>query len=693
MNRTVWILIIILVVVLFCCCLCFVALAGAGVAVQSLQDGGTTWEWEAGPPTATPVVVRPSPGSTEVDTNATPTPEDQDPASPHASEALSAEEMDTLQTLNAAVVPVNDLLELAQRLEGKENIPLTIAAPANPLQVGEHQVMWLTNVDTNESFQVDVTLEYVTDHVYFWIEDGVDFEEQKLAALTETFENEIYPTNRAFFGSEWTPGVDGDPHLYIIYAGGLGYGLAGYFSSADEYHPLAHEYSNAHESFVLNADTIALSGDFTLGVLAHEFQHMIHWYRDRNESSWLNEGFSELAAFINGYDIGGFDYLYTLDPDLQLNDWPNDPSATSPHYGAAFLFVNYFLDRFGEQATQALVAHPDNGMASVDAVLQELNISDPLSGAPISADDVFIDWVLATYLQSSSVADGRFVYNNYPNAPLTSATESIYECPSEMRTRDVHQYGVDYYRIACQGEYNVHFEGSVQVGVLPANPRSGEYAFWSNKGDESDMTLTRNFDFREHDGSLTLTYWTWYDIEADYDYVYLEASVDGERWQILNTPSGTNLDPSGNSYGWAYNGLSGGDSRWIEERVDISQFAGQEVQLRFEYITDAAVNGEGFLLDDIAIPEVGYASDFEADSGGWEAAGFVRIRNELPQTFSLAMISIGETTRVERIPLGPDNAVDIPVTIDGDGNEVIFVVTGTTRYTRQTAAYRFEIIP
>ena len=63
---------------------------------------------------------------------------------------------------------------------------------------------------------------------------------------------------------------------------------------------------------------------YTYGVLAHEFQHMIHWYRDRNESSWINEGFSELSTLLNGLDPGGFDYIYTSNPDLQLTDWPND---------------------------------------------------------------------------------------------------------------------------------------------------------------------------------------------------------------------------------------------------------------------------------------------------------------------------------------------------------------------------------
>ena len=686
MNNTLIVILVVLISVLLCCCMCFALVAVGGLAVQFLEDGDISWDVELGPPTETPIVLRPTVQPTE---QAGVVEQDAPPQVEYPGDGPVP--VDTLRTLEDAVIPPNDLRDLAKRLQGIENIPLTVDAPVFPLQVGDKDVMWVTNVDTNENSQIDVTLQYVTEHVYFWIEDGIYFDEGALAELVETFEAEIYPTTRKFFGSEWSPGVDGDPHLYIVYADDLGFGLAGYFSSADENHPLAHEYSNAHEAFVLNSDNLNLSGDFTLGVLAHEFQHMIHWYGDRNESSWLNEGFSELAAHLNGYDVGGFDYLYASDPDLQLNDWPNDSSATTPHYGAAFLFVDYFLDRFGDDATKALVAHPENGLASVDAVLSEMNISDPLTGEPVLADDLFLDWVLATYLNDPSVSDGRYNYKNYPASPNTSPTESIYSCPTESLTRDVHQYGVDYIRIACSGNFNFHFEGSVQVGVLAQEAYSGEYAFWSNKGDESDMTLTRNFNFRDHVGPLTLTYWTWYDIEGDYDYIYLEASTDGENWQILTTPSGTPEDPSGNSFGWGYNGLSGGDGIWIQEEIDISQYSGQEVQLRFEYITDAAVNGEGMLLDDIAIPEVDYFTDFEVDAGGWEAAGFVRIRNLLPQTYRLGLIKVGDRTDIEFVELSADNVADIPLEIGEDVDEVILVVTGTTRYTRQKAAYRFEI--
>ncbi|MEA3440740.1 MAG: immune inhibitor A, partial [Chloroflexota bacterium] len=304
---------------------------------------------------------------------------------------------------------------------------------------------------------------------------------------------------------------------------------------------------------------------------------------------------------------------------------------------------------------------------------------------------------VANYLLDKNVGDGRYTYSNLPSATNPLETETISNCPSIGNTRDVHQYGVDYVRITCPGEHTLNFEGSVQVDLLPVDPHSGEYGFWSNKGDESDMTLTRRFDFRDHSGPLTFNYWTWYDLEDNFDYVYLLASQDGETWQILTTPSGTPDDPTGRSYGWAYNGESiGNDSGtgqtgWVHESIDISHLAGKQVYLRFEYLTDAAVNGEGFLLDDIAIPQTGYIADFEQDDGGWTGEGFVRIQNHLPQTFRLAVIRRGGTTSVDHYTLDGDNALIIPLEIGGDVEEVVLVISGTTRFTRQKAAYRFSI--
>ena len=244
-----------------------------------------------------------------------------------------------------------------------------------------------------------------------------------------------------------------------------------------------------------------------------------------------------LAAFINGYDVGGADWLYAQNPDLQLNTWvdPNSPDF-APHYGLSFLYLTYFLDRFGEDASKALTANPENDLTSIDDTLENLDVTDPLTGELLTADDVFIDFAAAMFVQDGKVGDGRYTFNNYPEAPQTFATDTIDDCSQFSLKRPVHQYGIDYVSITCPGDHTLTFTGSTQAALLPALPHSGSYVFWSNKGDESDMTLTREFDFTDISGPVSFSYWTWYDIEENWDYLFLEVSEDGQNWEILKTP-------------------------------------------------------------------------------------------------------------------------------------------------------------
>ncbi|MGD8848344.1 MAG: hypothetical protein PVF18_01385, partial [Anaerolineales bacterium] len=383
-----------------------------------------------------------------------------------------------LEELSDTIVPINSPIELAERLGGQANVPEVVAEQADEIPIGTMKTFWAANLDTISHFQLEAELIYSRPHIYFWIQDGVKYDLEDVQALVDTFEDEIYPTTRAFFGSEWSPGVDGDEHLYILYARNLGSATAGYFSPSDELSPLAHEYSNAHEMFYLSADVVDLGEQYAYSVLAHEFQHMIHWNLDRNEQSWINEGFSELSAHLSGYDVGGWDYAYADNPDIALTEWPTNGGT---HYGQAFLYVTYFLDRFGSEATQAVAAHIDNGLDSIDTTLRDLGILDPISGEQVSADDVHKDWIIAMYLQDPEVGDGRYAYRSY-TPPMVRSNDRFTECPLAAQDRQVNQYGVDYIEIDCEGEYTLQFKGASEVQVLPAEPLSGDYAFWSNRG-------------------------------------------------------------------------------------------------------------------------------------------------------------------------------------------------------------------
>ncbi len=464
--RNISIVLIILAVFLVLCCCLIVLLGGVSYSILKINNVLPTLSANlpdfSNGPTSTPFEI-------------TRQPADQIPT-------------DTLKILDQTIIPDNNLADLACRFKGLCNVAPTLAPPAEPYAVGAQQTFWVNDEDLHSYFQVHATLRYVTPHAYFWIENGTGYVEQDVQNLMEAFENKIYPTDREFFGSEWTPGVDDDPHIYILYASGLGSTVGGYFYSPDEYNPLVREYSNAHEMFYMSSSQ-PIYASYTYGTLAHEFQHMIHWYQDRNETTFLNEGFSTLAELINGYHTGGEELDYIANPDINLTDWISGTAGDNrAHYGASFLFVTYFLDRFGEEATKMLVHDQLNGLESLDHVLSEQNIADHKTREVTTADDFFLDWAVANYIQDGTVDDGRYTYHNYSQAPRASDTEQINTCPVDQATRTVNQYGVDYLRITCSGSFSLRFEGATSTRLVPSDPHSGEYAYWSNKGDELDMT-------------------------------------------------------------------------------------------------------------------------------------------------------------------------------------------------------------
>jgi hypothetical protein len=603
---------------------------------------------------------------------------------------LLAAASDIAKVLEDTVIPTADLNDLAAKFKGMVNVQTQLDTTPINYDVGDELDFYVINTDTNENRLTTATLQYETDEIYFWIEDGVYFDKRDLKTMMDRFSSQIYPTNQEFFGKEWIPGVDNDPYLYVLYATGMGDHVAGLSASTDVVLPSVHPYSNAHEMFYINADVQTIADPYTLSVMAHELQHLIHGYHDANEELWLNEGFSELSTLLNGYDAGGFDYLFSYAPDLQLNYWPGDANMSDPHYGASFLYVTYMLDRFGEEFTRAVVADEDNGFVSIDQVLAQHAVMDPITNEVFTADDLFADWVIANYLQNGSVLDGRYRYTNYSSAPKMDSTETIYDCSNASMQADVHQFGTDYIALDCSGNYEITFTGQPVVGVLPLPAGDHGKFWWSNRGDSSDILLSREFDFTNVNAPIILTYDVWYDIETDYDYLYLMASTQEGVWEMISTPSCTYYDPSGNNYGCGYNGQSDG---WITESVDLSEYAGKIVELHFDYVTDGAVTGEGLALDNISIPQINYSTDLEQDNGGWISDGFAWIENLLPQTYLVSLINTSDSTNpILKFEVAAGETITIQFRGKPTQAETVLVISGSNRFTRQKAQYSITIV-
>lgn len=591
-------------------------------------------------------------------------------------------QLSTEQLLTQTDLPERDQRLLAMRLkEIDEEIPEVAAKTKHEYQVGDTETLWVTDnfATPPRNFEVTASLQYMTDHSYWWVQQGFNVDAGALQRSAEQFETHTYPTNREFFGSEWTPGIDNDERVHIFL--GDVPGVAGYFSASNSYSHLAEPYSNEREMFFINASSVSPGNDYFDSVLAHEFQHMIHWHQDRNEDTWVNEGLSELASFLNGYGSSTFVGAYTGVPDTQLNSWTSTPAD----YGAGFLFMAYFLQRYGEEMTKAVVAHPQNGIAGFNVVLAEHH-------RPERFNDIFADFLAANYLNDPHLDDGRYGYNNFSISPLVpDARHGAF--PVERQTT-VYQFGGDYIEITGQGDVTGEFTGSTRVKVVNNDAHSGQYQWYSHRGDDTNTRLTHAFDLSQVD-KATLNYWTWYDLEADWDFGYVEVSTDGgQKWAILPTTNSATANSVGNAFGPGYTGLSGNGPIWLEESIDLTPYAGQEILLRFEYVADDAVNRPGWTIDDISIPEIGFFDEVEHSVGDWQAEGFVRIDNVLPQTFILQLIEIGEAgVEVRRIPLDDTNYGTF--TIKGLGSDIqkaVMIVSGTAPVTTEPASYQYKLV-
>jgi immune inhibitor A len=599
--------------------------------------------------------------------------------SPPSRQRLSRS-LETKRLIEASDAPQRDLVDLVVRFgDGEQRIPEVARNEPWGFEPGDEHDFWLQDKATGDYHQVTAELRQATPHAYWFVVEGVALNEGALPAAAEQFETAIYPTNQRFFGREWTPGVDGDPHLVILLAGDLGGGVSAYQNSLDEFSQAVFPFSNEMEMITLNGEGARLDGPAFACDLAHEFQHVIQWAVDRDEATWLNEAFGLLACPLNDLKASYQDFIveaFAAQPGVQLNTWETEPEQAAAHYGAGQLFGAYFLERFGEQAVQVLAADSSNGLRSVDGALRTL-------GAGLDGDDLFADWVAANYLDDPDLPGRRYGYRDLELPPIRpQGVVDAGSLPVEIEA-SVGQYATDYFVLNGPGDFQIDFAGETLVRPAPAEPHSGDMVWWAGREQESDATLSRDFDLSGLERA-TLTFYTWYDVE-EYDRAYVAVSTDGRQWMALpgqTTSAGPRL---GVVLGPGYTGRSDG---WVQERIDLTPYAGQQLQVRFEYVTDDGPIRPGFLLDDIEIPELGYRHDAEADDGGWSADGFLRLANSLPQEWLLQLITQrGDRVAVERLALDSENRGRWNVSL-GPGETAVLVIAGLTRDTAEAAGYR-----
>lgn len=594
---------------------------------------------------------------------------------------------DTIDLLAAAPLPPRDSRDLAARLRGLsyDDIPEVVAWPTQDLEPGRVDDFWIGNQDTDEYFRISAELRLVSPHAYWYVQAGRRVDERDLQRAADVFESRLYPLAHQYFGAERSPGIDGDPHVVILHA--TLPGVAGYFSAWDTYPRIVHPYSNEREIIYLNLDAVRPGTGAYAATLAHELQHLIHYSNNPIQETWIDEGSGELAAAVVAGAGARSLAAFAGQPDVQLTAWSDQPGLASAHYQAAYLFLRYVVDQFGgPDSIPALLAGPARGRETFDRFLAA-------RGDSRSFEQVYADWVVANLLDDPTLGDGRFGYRGLDvrAAVLARLGEGEGSLSAQVR-----QFGADYVELSGDGrDARLEFRGAPTVRLVDADPPSGSRLWWSNRADNLDSRLTREFDLSGL-ASATLRFKIWYDIEELYDWFYLMASTDGGRtWTPLPGRHTSTDNPTGNGLGPGWTGRSGGDQpTWLDEEVDLTPFVGGPVLLRFEYVTDQGYNARGVLIDDIELPELGFRDDGESDQG-WQAEGFLRSDNRIPQRFLVRAVLFQQgSVSVVDVPVGSDGRGQLLIPSLGDSTErAVLVVSGLAPRTLEPATYELELTP
>lgn len=651
-NKTVTIVVVAAIIGLtvLLACLCCVGIGAVGVYWFAQQDGTS---------------VEPTPSASDLSAVLPDSPES---ALNHA----------LLQRLYDTPTTDTDYWLLYGQLRSDTGVPVPREPVLDPIdhQVGDVHTFWLSDEEQHRYWEIEAELQVKAEHSYFYVDSETSFDMDDLQAAATLFESKILANNRAIFGLEWTPGIDNDPRLTILVTHQMPAGIAGYFSSTDEYPKLMQPHSNEREMIYVTSEYLQ-DGDEFGQLLSHELQHMIHWNQDRSEAVWVNEGLSLLAEEVNGYAsvLGGREFW--RDPDVQLTNWAEDPNDRYRNYAASKLFLSYLGEHYGGYDIMGrLAADPAYGIDGITDLLGT-------GGYRSSFEDVFADWVVANLLDDESLGKGQYAYAlGQGNKPTLRATLG----PDASYSGWVRQFGTDYVAIRPGDSAHVAFRGSGQVRLVASEPHSGQFAWWANRRDMLNSSLTREVDLTET-RSATLQFWTWYDIEENFDYGYVAVSADeGRTWEILPGLYTTSMDPNKASYGDGYTGKS---REWLSERVDLGPFVGRRILLRFWYVGDPGQNQPGWLVDDISIPEIGFSDDVEQESKGWIVDGFVRSSNTVPQSYIVQVVEYGPETTIRRLDLEESNQAQIA--LDDETKWAVLVISGTARWTSEAAPYQVQV--
>lgn len=355
------------------------------------------------------------------------------------------------------------------------------------------------------------------------------------------------------------------------------------------------------------------------GVIAHEWQHLIHADYNPTDPTWMNEACSMFAEVLCGYgaDWGAINsYMYT--PDNSLTVWGDQGGINIlADYGIVQLWSVYLNDHYGTEFLGYFVQAGIPGVEGVDAALDYFGFRRK------DFIDVFRDFRIANLIRTDFPGCDKY---NYETIDITEAdpinTHEISGLPvPATKGTDfgntftilgydtgislIGGYGSDYIVLNdWKKPGKIRFNGDDKAQDPQYPPPTWTLLDGDWYSGASNLLNALLIGSADVGTGATLEIDTYWDIEDYWDFGFVQVSTDGgETWTSLENENTTFLhDPSAHPDIIAnLPGLTGWSGDWVTIVFDLSAYAGQSVLIGFRYMTDWASVYEGWSISEARV--------------------------------------------------------------------------------------------
>jgi hypothetical protein len=306
------------------------------------------------------------------------------------------------------------------------------------MNIGDVKNFFVVNFDDNSYDSKEFELKAIGDRAVIWVERSElgpnKVSDEKIAEMLQNLENltpntSIDPTsgivvnNRDVFGN--APNVDGTGKVSVLLTNiprrDNGLTTGGYFTSVN----LSQTNPNSNKADIIYINTAliynpnrAIGLDGALSTLAHEDQHLIH-ANFATLSTFLNEGQSEWAEIVNGYEPRPATNLQTPEEvNRQLLTWRSNDTGVLFDYARAGLLHSYIAERVGVEAAGTITRSGRNGIQAYERALRNTGLF---------FEDILLDFHTANLVNDLNIGQGFFGYRGSGRASIrTSGFASEY---------------------------------------------------------------------------------------------------------------------------------------------------------------------------------------------------------------------------------------------------------------------------